>query len=229
MTGPGALISPTFVPLLLSLKVALAALLLVLPPGVLLGLLLARRRFPGKSLVETAASLPLVLPPTAVGYLLLRLLARDGPLGVERLGFDLDLLFTWKGAAAASAIMALPLVARSARVAFEGVDARLEGVARTLGLGPLRTFLAVTLPLAGRGLLAAAVLGFGRALGEFGATIIVAGSIPGRTQTLALAIFSDMQIGRDREALRLVLITVLLAFAAVWSAELLLRRRARPA
>jgi len=219
--------SASFVPLLISLKVAFWATVLILPPGILLGLLLARGGFRGKSFVETLASLPLVLPPTAVGYLLLVLLARNGPLGELILGFDLDVLFTWKAAALASSVMALPLVVRTARVAFEEVDRRLEGVARTLGLGPARTFIEITLPLARRGLLAAAVLGFSRALGEFGATIIVAGNIPGKTQTLALAIFSDMQIGHDREALALVAMTVVLAFAAIWTVEVLLRRRGR--
>jgi molybdate transport system permease protein len=210
--------------LLLSLKVSFWATLVILPPGVLLGLLLARRRFPAKSAVETVIALPLVLPPTAVGYLLLRLLARQGPLGQATLGFDLDLLFTWKAATMASALMALPLVARTARVAFEQVDPRLEGVARTLGLGPMRTFFEITLPLARRGLIAAGVLGFSRALGEFGATIIVAGNIPGRTQTLALGIFQEMQSGHDDAAMALVGITVAMAFATVWTVELLLRR-----
>jgi len=219
--------SPSLSALLISLKVAFWATVLILPPGILLGLLLARTDFRGKTLVETVTSLPLVLPPTAVGYLLLLLLARSGPFGERTLGFDLDLLFTWKGAALASAIMALPLVARTARVAFEEVDGRLEGVARTLGLGPVGTFVEITLPLARRGLLAAAVLGFSRALGEFGATIIVAGNIPGKTQTLALAIFSEMQIGHDRRALALVATTVILAFAAIGTAEVLLRRRRR--
>jgi len=213
------------IPLLLSLKVAFCATCLVLPPGVLLGYLLARRDFPGKSIVETLAYLPLVLPPTAVGYLLLRALARGGPLGPSSLGFDLDLLLTWKGAAVASSIMALPLVARTARGAFEQVDPRLEAMARTLGSRRLRAFCEVTLPLARKGLAAAAVLGFGRALGEFGATVIVAGNIPGRTQTLALAIFNDIQTGREDEALLLVGLTAGLAFAAVWASELLLRRK----
>ena len=212
-------------PLLISLKVALWATLAILPPGILLGLLLARRDFPGKSIVETITSLPLVLPPTAVGYLLLRLFARTGPLGEKTLGFDLDLLFTWKGAVLASSVMALPLVARSARVAFELVDPKLEAMGRTLGLGPVGTFTRITLPLARRGLLSAAILGFSRALGEFGATVIVAGNIPGRTQTLALAIFEDMQLGHDREAMTLIGITVVLAFAAIWSVEFLLRRK----
>lgn len=217
-------------PLLISLKVASWVTVLILPPGILLGFLLARGDFRGKSLIETLASLPLVLPPTAVGYLVLRGLGRRGPLGEKALGFDLDLLFTWKGAVLASCVMALPLVVRTARVAFEEVDARLEGIARTLGLGRVRTFVEITLPLARRGLLAAAVLGFSRALGEFGATVIVAGNIPGRTQTLALAIFTDLQTGHDREAMVLVAVTVVLAFAAVWTVEILLRRRrSRPA
>lgn len=211
----------------LSARVALCATLLILPPGIALGWLLARREWPGKALLETVTALPLVLPPTAVGYLLLRLLARDGPLGARTLGIDLDLLFTWKGAAAAAALMSLPLVVRTARLAFEEVDPRLEGMARTLGLGPWRAFAAVTLPLAGRGLAAAAVLGFTRALGEFGATVIVAGNIPGKTQTLALAIFSDMQVGRDAEAMTLVGVTVVVAFAALWTVEVLTRRGRR--
>jgi molybdate transport system permease protein len=213
-------------PLVISLKVAALTTLLVLPAGAACGLLLARGRFAGRSLVETLLALPLVLPPTAVGYLLLRLLARDGPLGAKRLGIDLDLLLTWKGAVVASAVMSLPLVARTARVAFEEVDPRLEALARTLGLGPTRVFAAVTLPLARRGLFAAGLLGFARALGEFGATVIVAGNIPGRTQTLALAIFSDLQAGDDRRALWLVGVTVAMAFAVVFTVEGLLRRSA---
>jgi molybdate transport system permease protein len=213
-------------PLLLSLKVALCATLIITPLGTLGGLALARGRFRGRSVVETLLSLPLVLPPTAVGFLLLRLLARDGPFGINHLGVDLGLLLTWKGAVLASAAMSLPLVARTARVAFEEVDQRLEAMARTLGLGPWRTFAEVTLPLARRGLLAAALLGFARALGEFGATVIVAGNIPGRTQTLALAIFSDIQAGDDRRALWLVGVTVVIAFAAVFTVERLLRPRA---
>lgn len=210
-------------PLLLSIRVALVTTLIILPVGALAGLLLARRQFPGRSLVETLLALPLVLPPTAVGYLLLRVLARNGPLGARRLGIELDLLLTWKGAVLASAVMSIPLVVRTARVAFEEVDPRLESMARTLGLGPLRTFWKVTLPLAQRGLFAAALLGFARALGEFGATVIVAGNIPGRTQTLALAIFSDLQAGDDRRALALVGVTVVIAFAAVFVVERLVR------
>jgi molybdate transport system permease protein len=216
-------------PLLLSLKVAAVTTIAIVPLGALLGLWLARRRFAGRGVVETILALPLVLPPTAVGYLLLRLLARDGLFGEKNLRLDLDLLLTWKGAVLAAAVMSLPLVVRTARVAFEEVDPRLETMAQTLGLGPLRILAEITLPLARRGLLAAALLGFARALGEFGATVIVAGNIPGRTQTLALAIFSDLQAGDDRRALALVGLTVAIAFAAVYAVEGLLRRRTQPA
>jgi len=211
----------------ISLQISLCSTAIVVPPGVLIGLLLARLDFPGKGLVETIVSLPLVLPPTAVGYVLLSLFAVRGPLGSGTLGFDLDLLFTWKGAVVAASVMSLPLVSRTARVAFEGIDRRLEGLARTLGYGPVRTFVSVTVPLARRGLLAAMVLGFSRALGEFGATVIVAGNIPGRTQTLALAIFSDIQAGRGEDARALLVLTTLLAFAGIYATERLVRGSAR--
>lgn len=172
---------------------------------------------------ETLTALPLVLPPTAVGYLLLRLLSHDGWLGAGRLGIDLDLLFTRKGAILAAVVMSVPLVARTARLAFESIDPRLESLAQSLGCSPAAVWWRVTFPLARRGLLAAAVLGFTRAVGEFGATIIVAGNIPGQTQTLALAIFNDLQLGRDAEALRLVAVTVVLAFLSLWCSEWLLR------
>jgi molybdate transport system permease protein len=207
-----------------TLRVSVCAAVLVAPVGIALGFLLARRDFRGKSFVETFVALPLVLPPTAIGYMMLALLARSGPLGANTLGFDLDLLFTWRAAVLASAVVALPLVARTARTAFEGVEPRLESMARTLGMSRRRTFASVTVPLAGRGLLAALVLGFGRALGEFGATVIVAGNIPGRTQTLSLAIFSEIQLGNTQRALFYVAITVVIAFALVFCVERLLRR-----
>jgi molybdate transport system permease protein len=210
-----------------TLRVGLVATVLVAPVGIALGHALARRSFPGKSVVETLVALPLVLPPTAIGYLLLTLFARSGWLGERALGFDLGLLFTWRAAVLASAVVALPLVARTARTAFEEVDPRLELMARTLGLSRGRTFVSVTLPLARRGLLAAVALGFGRALGEFGATVIVAGNIPGRTQTLALAIFSEIQLGDTEAALRLVAITVAIAFLLMFATERLLGRGPR--
>jgi molybdate transport system permease protein len=223
---PGA--GSTIQVLLVTLRVALGATLLVALPALALGFLLARRTFVGRSLVETVVALPLVLPPTAIGYLLLALLAQDGPLGPARLGFDPGLLFTQAGAIVAAALMALPLATRTARIAFEGVDPRLVLMGRSLGLSPVRAFLAITLPLAGRGLLAALLLAFGRALGEFGATVIVAGNLPGHTQTLALAIFSDIQVGDRAHALGLVGICVALAFTTILVVERLLARAPRP-
>jgi molybdate transport system permease protein len=202
-----------------TLRVASCAVLIAAPCGIALGWWLSRSVFPGKSVVETLLALPLVLPPVAVGYLLLALFARDGWLGERMLGFDPGILFTWKGAVLASAAMALPLVARTARTTFDGVDPRLELMARTAGMSPWRVRAFVTLPLARRGLAAACVLGFGRALGEFGATVVVAGNIPGRTQTIALAIFGEIQQGRTTAALRLVALVAALAFALLWSVE----------
>ena len=213
---------------LLTLRVAAMASALLLVPGVLAGLALARWRGPGRGIVETLLALPLVLPPTAVGILLLEALSPRRTLGGWLAARGMDVVFTWKGAVLASMVMALPLLVRSARTAFEEVDPRLVGVARTLGCGPVRAFLRVTLPLAYRGILAGIVLAFSRALGEFGATIMVAGSIPGRTRTLALAIFQHHQVGRDADAMRLVGITVLLAFVALWVSEWTLRRREAP-
>ncbi|MCE9594403.1 MAG: molybdate ABC transporter permease subunit [Planctomycetes bacterium] len=213
-----------------TLRIAGTATLLVALPAIALGFALARASFFGKSVVETLVAVPLVLPPTAIGYLLLRAFAHDGPFGPSVLGFDLDVLFTWRGAMLASAVVAFPLVTRAARGAFEGVEPRLELVARTHGLSRGATWFSVTLPLARRGLLAALALGFGRALGEFGATVIVAGNIRGHTQTLALAIFEDIQLGSDEHALLLVGVTLAIAFVLMWSVEWLSRpRRTRSA
>jgi molybdate transport system permease protein len=207
--------------LLVSLRVAFFATLLVGVPAIFLGYALARWEFRGKRLVSVLVGLPLVLPPTAVGFLLLRLLAVDGPLGRGTLGFDLGLLLTWKAAVLAAGIMSLPLVARTARVTFEGVDPRLETMARTLGHPRIATFFRFTLPLAARGLSAALILGFTRALGEFGATVTVAGNIPGRTRTLASAIFSAQQAGDSEGAGVLMIVALVVGIAAIASAELL--------
>jgi molybdate transport system permease protein len=212
---------------LLTLRIAALATLVNLVPGVAAALALARYRGPGKGIAETVLSLPLVLPPTAVGILLLEALSRRSPLGAWLAARGIEVVFTWKGVLVATMAMSFPLLVRSARTAFEEVDPRLVGLARTLGCGPLRAFARVTLPLAWRGVLAGTVLAFSRALGEFGATVMVAGNIPGKTQTLALAIFHDSQIGRDDRAMALVGVTVALAFAALWSAEWVTRRRAR--
>ena len=213
---------------LFTLAVAAAATALNLVPGVAAAWLLSRPGWRGRTLVETVLSLPLVLPPTAVGLALLLLLGRAGPLGgwlYRTLG--IDVAFTWKGVVIASAVMSFPLLVRSARSAFEEVDPRLPAVARTLGRGPLGAFLAVELPLAWRGVAGGTVLSFARALGEFGATILVAGNIPGRTQTLALALFQEVQMGRDRAAAALAGIAALLAAGALAVADALVRRRER--
>ncbi|HSF41754.1 MAG TPA: molybdate ABC transporter permease subunit [Thermoanaerobaculia bacterium] len=207
--------------------VAALATVLILPPGLGVAWLLARRRFPGKSLVETLVALPLVMPPVATGLLLLKLLGRRGPLGRFLSRLDLDVVFTWRGVVVAMAVMSFPLLVRGARVAFEEVNPRLEQIARTLGASDARVFLTITLPLAARGVLGGALLAFARALGEFGATILVAGNIPGKTQTLSLSIYNLVQLGRDAEAFRLLGISVVIAFAAVWASERFLRGRAR--
>ncbi len=207
---------------LLTAALATAA---IFPFGVLAAFWLARRPGPLTPVLETALSLPLVLPPTAVGFLLLELLRVGGPLGRVFDALGVEVVFTWKAVVLATAVMSFPLLVRSARSAFEELDPRLLGVARTLGHGPAAVFLRVALPLAWRGVLGGALLAFSRALGEFGATILIAGNIPGRTQTLALAIFSRVQTGRDDEALALVGVTVVLAFAVVLGSELLVARR----
>ena len=199
---------------------------LILPLGLGLAWLLARRDWPGKSLIETLVSLPLVLPPVATGLILLKVLGRRGPVGgVLHDRFDFDIVFTWRGVLIALGVMSFPLLVRSARVAFEEVNPRLEQMARTLGASHLRVFFTITLPLARRGIMGGMVLAFARALGEFGATIMVAGNIPGQTSTLSLAIFQSVQLGDDAHAYRLLGVSVLLAFGAVWVSEYLMRRR----
>ena len=210
---------------LFTLGVAALSTLLIVPPGIALAWLLARRSWPGKSFVETLVALPLVIPPVATGLILLKLFGRRAPLGnflENTLG--LEIVFTWKAVVIATAVMSFPLFVRAARVAFEEVDQRLEQAARTLGASPWDAFFSVTLPLALRGLVAGGVLAFARALGEFGATIMIAGMIPGETITLALGIYQQVQLGRDTEALGLLVISVSLAFVALWLGERLLRK-----
>lgn len=205
--------------------VAALSTLLLLPPGIALALLLARRRWPGKSLVETLVALPLVIPPVATGLLLLLLFSRNAPVGnfLETIG--LPIVFTWRGVVVATAVMSFPLLVRTARLAFESVNPRLEQVARTLGASRWRVFATITLPLAARGVVAGAVLAFARSLGEFGATVLLAGYIPGKTATLSLSIYHLVQLGRDTDALGLLLISVALAFGAVWLSDCFLRPR----
>lgn len=198
--------------------------LLILPFGLGVAWLLARYQWPAKSLLETFISLPLVMPPVATGLILLQILGRRGAIGGflhNQLGFDI--VFTWRGVMVALSIMSFPLFVRSARVAFEEINPRLEQIARTLGASDVRVFCTITLPLASRGILGGMLLAFARALGEFGATIMVAGNIPGQTSTLSLAIYQHVQLGQDSSAFRLLGVSVALAFAAVWWSEWLLR------
>ena len=200
----------------LTLQAAFLATLLNLPIALLFAWLIVKRRVKGGFLLDILVSLPLAVPPVVVGYMLLLLLGRRGPVGSVLEGaLGIEVVFTWVAAALASAVVSFPLVARAVMVAFGEVDERLERSARSLGAGPIRVALTVTLPIAYPGILAGVLLGFVRALSEFGATIIVAGNIPGKTQTLPLAIYQNVQLGRDDEALVLVSIAVLLAVATL--------------
>jgi molybdate transport system permease protein len=207
-----------------TLVTALGATALMLPAGLLLAWVLARRSFRGRVLLDTLVSLPLVMPPVATGLLLLMLFAPRGPLGAILARAGVEIVFTWKAVVLAMALMGLPLFVRTARAGFEQVDRRYEAVAATLGAPPWRVFFTISLPLAGPSLIAAAVLGFARAIGEFGATIVIAGSIPGSTRTLAVAIYSLTETGRDREAAVLLAISAAIAFAALWTATTLAAR-----
>ena len=208
-----------------TLLCAIGATVLTVPAGVPLAWLLARRRFRGRSVLEALVTMPLVVPPVATGLLLLVLFSRRGLLGasLERMG--IGIVFTWKAVVLAMAVMGLPLLVRTARAGFEQVNTRYESVAATLGASPLRVFFTISLPLAWPAVLAGAVLAFARALGEFGATIVVAGSIPGATRTLAVAIYGYTETGQDRQALVLVAIAIVVAFVALWASNRLLERR----
>jgi molybdate transport system permease protein len=221
-----AILEQAFTPLLLSLKVAGVATALVLAIATPIAFGVARHRFPGSDLLDSAFSLPLVLPPTVLGYYLLVLVGRRGWIGAwleENLG--LTLVFTWQGAALASAVVAFPLLYRSARTAFEEVSPQLEGAARTLGASACETFVRVTFPLAWRGILGGSMLAFARSMGEFGATLMVAGSLPGRTQTLSLAVYDAVQAGRDGLAHALVAIASLSCMVILYLAGKLLEPR----
>ncbi len=197
-----------WITLSLTLKVALWATGINLVLGTAVGWLLARRSFPGSELLEAILTLPFVLPPTVLGYYLLVVIGRQGWLGGWLHDtFGINLIFTWQGAVVAATLVAFPLVLRSARAAFEGVDPQLERAARVLGLGEWAVFFRVTLPMAWPGILAGTLLVFARSLGEFGATLMVAGSIPGKTQTLSIAVYEAVAAGQDSIANALVVIT----------------------
>ena len=203
---------------------AALATLLALPVAVLLGWVLARASFRGKPILETLVMLPLVLPPVAIGLLMLQLLGRERLLGRLFDAAGIEVVFTWKAVVLAMAVMSVPLMVLTIRAGFEQVDRRFEAMASTLGAGPLRVFWTIALPLARQSVLAGALLGFARALGEFGATIVVAGGIPGQTQTLAVAIFNLTEAGRESDASVLMLVSIFVAFAVLATANVVLRR-----
>jgi molybdate transport system permease protein len=211
-----------------TMLMAVLSTLLVLPMGLALAWWLARVGIRGKSLIETLVTLPLVLPPVITGLILLKLFGRRGPVGSWlQETFGMDVVFTWRAVVLALAIMSLPLFVRAARAAFEGVDSGLEEISRTLGAGEWRVFFTITLPLARRGVLAGVMLAFARALGEFGATIMVAGNIPGQTTTLSVAIYQYVQLGQDSHAWTLAGVSAALALIAVWGSEVLTRQHRR--
>ncbi|MDB5787757.1 molybdate ABC transporter permease subunit [Caballeronia mineralivorans] len=214
-----------WIPLLLSLKVAGWATAIDVVLGVAVAFGLSRWRSSARELVDSLLTLPLVMPPTVLGYYLLVLLGRRGAIGAWLDKFDIQLVFTWQGAVIASAVVAFPLVLKSARTAFETVDPQFERAARTLGISEAAVFFRVTLPLAARGILAGALLAFARALGEFGATLMIAGNLPGRTQTLSVAVYAAVQAGDDSTANILVIVTSVTCVVILLAAGQLLPQR----
>ena len=214
------------VPLLLTLKVAGWATLLATVLGVAIAFALARPRFPGRAILDAMMTLPMVMPPTVLGYYILIVVGRRGPIGAWlESNFGISLIFTWQGAVIASSIVALPLVYKAAMTAFEGVDRQMEQAARVLGKSEWEVFVRVTLPLAWHGILAGSMLGFARALGEFGATLMVAGNLPGRTQTLSIAIYDAVEAGRDNVANFLVIVTSIVCITILVASGRLLKPR----
>lgn len=211
----------------LSALTGLAAVVLVLPPAVGAAYLMATRQFRGKGIAETLLLLPLVLPPVVTGWALLSLFGRRGPFGDALAAAGLEVAFTWRGCVVAAAVMAFPLAYRACRTAFEGVDPRLAATARTLGATRTDAFLTVTLPLARNGVLAGAVLAFARSVGEFGATIVLAGNVEGETRTLPVAVFQEIQAHGTGGVTRLAVLSVLLAAGALVASEALARRTPR--
>lgn len=213
-------------PLWLTLKVALIATLLAGAAGIVLAWWMSRRKFAGQSVVDALLMLPMVLPPTVLGYYLIVLIGRNGVLGqyLDR-WFGINLIFTWQGAVIAAAIVSLPLIYKAARAAFEDVDGRFAHAARTLGAGELEIFLRVSLPLAVRGIAAGLMLAFARAMGEFGATLMIAGNLPGKTQTLSIAVYDAVQAGNDALALWLTLVISLVCMTVLIASSRLLQAR----
>ena len=212
-----------------TVKVSVASTIVILPLGIPVAWLLARRSWPGKAAIETLVMLPLFVPPVATGLLLLMLCGRHGAVGsmLHRI-FGIDIVFTWRAVVLACAVMAFPLLVRTAQSAFQEVNPRLEDIARTLGASDWRVFFTITVPLALRGLVAGAVLAFARAMGEFGATAIVAGMIPKRTMTISLSIYQDIQLGNDRAAVPLLLVSIAIVFLAVFCGQIISSRKRWP-
>ena len=204
----------------LSIKIALLSLIVTFPLGLLAGWLLAKRTFPGKTFLNTLVMLPLVLPPIVSGYLLLILFGRNGFIGgfIYQV-FGIDIVFSQLAVVIAVSVISFPLLVRGIVTGMEAVPLELENAARTLGASPIKVFWTITFPLAYRGVIGGTILGFSKSLGEFGATIMVAGNIPGKTQTMALAIFSALHLGEDVSVYRLVFISTVVAFAAIWLTE----------
>ncbi|HWH48467.1 MAG TPA: molybdate ABC transporter permease subunit [Burkholderiales bacterium] len=218
--------SEVLVPLLLTLKVAGWATVLATVAGILMAYLIAKLKFVGRELLDAAMTLPMVMPPTVLGYYLLVLVGRRGPIGhwLEAT-FGISLVFTWQGAVIAAAVVAFPLVYKASRAAFEGIEHQYEQAARVLGQTEWEVFVRVTLPLAWRGILAGAMLAFARAMGEFGATLMVAGSLPGKTQTLSIAVYEAVQAGKDDVANFLVIVTSVVCITILVASGRLLRPR----
>lgn len=205
---------------------AMVATIIALPPAVALGWWLARKPFPGRSVVETLCTLPLVMPPVATGLILLRTFGRRSPVGQALDAAGIDIIFTWKAVVVAMAVMSVPIILLTAKAGFQQLNPRFEQMAASLGASPLRVFFHVSLPLASRSVVAAALLGFARALGEFGATIMIAGGIPGQTETLSVAIYRLTEIGREDDATWLLALSIALAFVAMFASNHVLRRQA---
>ena len=208
-----------------TIEISALSTFLILPLGVAVAWLLARRSWPGKSLVETAVMLPLFVPPVATGLALLILFGRHGLLGsliTRRLG--IEIIFTWRAVVLACAVMSFPLLVRTAQSAFEAVNPRFEDIARTLGASEWRVFRTISFPLAARGILAGSILAFARAMGEFGATALVAGMIPHKTMTISLAIYQNVQLGNDAAALPLLFVSIAIVFVAVFCGQLIVKR-----
>ena len=230
MTSLSITLEAVTVPLLLSLKVAGVATLVAALMGISMAWFAAKREFFGKEVFDAILTLPVVLPPTVLGYYLLVLLGRRGPIGgwLETY-FGINLIFTWQGAVIAASIVAFPLVYKSARTAFEGVSRQYEDASRVLGKNEVQVFFLVTFPLAIRGILAGSMLAFARALGEFGATLMVAGSLPGKTQTLSIAVYEAVQAGHDQIANFLVVITSFVCIIVLLTSNYFLKPKYREA